>query len=49
MPIPNSYNFVCILYGCGTWSTTLKVEHRLRIFKNRALRRISGLKRNERI
>jgi hypothetical protein len=29
------------------WSLTLREEHRLRVFENRVLRRISGLKRNE--
>jgi hypothetical protein len=32
------YNFIYILYGCGTWSITLKEEHRLGVFKNRTLR-----------
>jgi hypothetical protein len=33
---------------CGsleTWSLTLKKEHRLRVFENRMLRRIFGVKR----
>jgi hypothetical protein len=34
-----------VLYGCGTWSLTLREEHRLRVFENRVLRRIFGLKR----
>jgi hypothetical protein len=29
-----------VLYGCETWSPTLSEEHRLKMFKNRALRRI---------
>jgi hypothetical protein len=29
-----------VLYGCGTWSLTLREEHRLRVFENRVLRRI---------
>jgi hypothetical protein len=29
-----------VLFGCGTWSLTLKEEHRLRVFENRVLRRI---------
>jgi hypothetical protein len=29
-----------VLYGCQTWSLTLKKEHRLRVFENRMLRRI---------
>jgi len=36
-----------VLYGCETWSLTLKEEPRLRVFKNRVLRRIFGPKRNE--
>jgi hypothetical protein len=35
-----------ILYGCKTWSLTLREEHRLRVFENRVLR-IFGPKRNE--
>jgi hypothetical protein len=36
-----------ILYGCETWSLTLREEHRLRVFENRVLRRIFGQKRDE--
>jgi hypothetical protein len=35
------------LYGCETWSLTIREEHRLRVFENRMLRRIFGPKRNE--
>ena len=35
-----------VLYGCETWSLTLREDHRLRVFENRVLRRISGAKRN---
>jgi hypothetical protein len=35
------------LYGCETWSLTLREEHRLRVFENRVLRRIFGPKRGE--
>jgi hypothetical protein len=35
------------LYGCETWSLTLREEHILRVFKNRVLRRILGPKRDE--
>jgi len=31
-----------VLYGCETWSLTLKEEPRLRVFENRVLRRIFG-------
>jgi hypothetical protein len=36
-----------VLYGCGTWSVTLREEHRLRICENRVLRRTFGPKRDE--
>ena len=36
-----------MLYGCETWSLTLRQEHRLRVFENRILRRIFGPKRDE--
>jgi hypothetical protein len=35
-----------VLYGCETWSLTVKVEHKLRVFENRVLRRIFGPKRD---
>jgi hypothetical protein len=34
-------------YGFETWSLTLWEEHRLRVFENRVLRRLFGLKRDE--
>jgi hypothetical protein len=36
-----------VLYGCETWSLTLREEYRLRVFENRVLRRIFGPKRVE--
>jgi hypothetical protein len=36
-----------VLYGSEIWSLTLREEHRLRVFQNRVLRRISGPKRGE--
>ena len=36
-----------VLYGCETWSLTLRQERRLRVFENRVLRRIFGPKRDE--
>jgi hypothetical protein len=36
-----------ILYGCKTWSLTLREERGLRVFGNRMLRRISGHKNDE--
>ena len=35
-----------VLYGCETWSLTLREEHRLRVFENRVLGRIFGPKRD---
>jgi hypothetical protein len=36
-----------VLYGCETWSLTLREEHRLREIENRVLSRIFGPKRDE--
>jgi sorting nexin-29 len=36
-----------VLYGCETWSLTLREEHGLRVFENRVLRGIFGPKRDE--
>jgi len=36
-----------ILYGCETWSLTLRMEGRLKVFKNRVLRMLFGPKKNE--
>jgi hypothetical protein len=36
-----------VLYGCETWSLTLREEQKLRVFENRVLRRIFGPKRDE--
>ena len=36
-----------VLYGCETWSLTLREERKLREFENRVLRRIFGPRGNE--
>jgi len=36
-----------VLYGCEIWSLILREEDRIRVFENRALRRIFGPKRDE--
>jgi hypothetical protein len=36
-----------LLYGCETWSPTIREEPRLRVFENRVLRRIFGTKREK--
>ena len=36
-----------VLYGCETWSVTPREKLKLRVFENRVLRKIFGLKREE--
>jgi hypothetical protein len=36
-----------VLYGCETWSLTLREEDRMRVFENRVLRIIFGRKRDD--
>jgi len=36
-----------MLYGCETWSLTLREECKLRVFENRVLRSIFGPRRDE--
>ena len=36
-----------VLYGCETWSLTLREERRLRVYENRVLRRVFGPKKDE--
>ena len=36
-----------VLYGCETWSLTLREERRLRVFENRVLRKAFEPKRDE--
>jgi hypothetical protein len=36
-----------LLYGCETWSLTLRKKCRLRVSENRVLRRTFGARRNE--
>ena len=36
-----------VLYGCETWSLTLREERRLRVFENRVLWKVFGPKRDE--
>jgi len=36
-----------VLYGCETWSLTLREEMKLRVFENMVLRRIFGLRSDE--
>jgi hypothetical protein len=36
-----------LIYGCETWSRTLKEERSLRVFENRVLRKLFGPRRRE--
>jgi len=36
-----------VMYGCETWSLSLREERRLRVFENRVLRGIFGSRRDE--
>ncbi|KAJ4448654.1 hypothetical protein ANN_00044 [Periplaneta americana] len=36
-----------VLYGCETWTLTLREEQRLRVFENKVLRKIFGAKKDE--
>ena len=36
-----------VLYGCETWSLTLREEHGLRVFENNVLRKMFGAKKDE--
>ena len=36
-----------VLYGCETWSLTLREEGRMRLFESRVLRRIFGSRKDE--
>ena len=39
--------FPVVLYGCETWSLTLREKRRLQVFENRVLRTVFGPKRDE--
>jgi len=39
-------NLRIVLYGCETWSLSLREERRLRVFGNRVLRRVFGANRD---
>ena len=36
-----------VLFGCETFSLTLREERKLRVFENKVLRRISGPRKDE--
>jgi len=39
--------FTVVLYGCETWSLTLREKHKMRVLENRVLRRIFGPTRDK--
>ena len=45
--IYGTLTLLVVLYGCETWSFTLREERGLRVFENRALRKIFGPKKDE--
>ncbi|KAJ4426305.1 hypothetical protein ANN_27119 [Periplaneta americana] len=45
--IYNTVILPVVLYGCETWSLTLREQHRLRVFENKVLRKIFGAKGDE--
>ena len=45
--IYRTITLLVVLYGCATWSLTLKKEHSLRVFESGVLWRIFGPKRDE--
>jgi hypothetical protein len=47
MKIYKSILFPFVLYGCETWSFTLREKQRLRVFENRVLRRRFGPERED--
>ena len=45
--LPSNNVLSVVLYGCETWSLTLRKERRLRVFENKVLRRVVGPKKDE--
>ena len=45
--LPRVMKLPVVLYGCETWSLTLREESKLRVFENMVLRRIFGPRRDE--
>ena len=45
--IYGTINLSVVLYGCETWSLTLREERKMRVFENMVLRRIFGPRRDE--
>ena len=47
MKIYRTISLLLVLYGCETWSFTLREEHRLAAFENRVLRKIFRPRRDQ--
>jgi hypothetical protein len=45
--IYRTITLLVVLYGCETWSLTLREEHKMRLFEKRMSRKTFGLKRAE--
>jgi hypothetical protein len=45
--IHKTINLPVVFYGCGTWSFTLREEHRSRVSENRVRRRVFGAEREK--
>ena len=45
--IYRTINLPVVLYGCATWSLTLREERKMRVFEKKVLRRIFGHRREE--
>lgn len=41
------YDFACCFLWCKTWSVRLNLKDRLRVFRNRVLRKILGINKEE--
>jgi hypothetical protein len=46
LTVPRPVPLPVVIYGCDTWSLTVREEHKLRVFENRVLRKIFGPKRD---
>ena len=47
MTFPTFFHVEVVLYGCETWSLTLREERKLRVFENMVLRRVFGPRKDK--
>ena len=45
--IYRTISLLVVLYGCKTWSLTMREEHTPSVVENKVLRRVFGLERDE--